>query len=421
MSSSSKWQEEQKNRKEIERLKKENEALKKSARGGETSKPRKAKDWAAITAVILLVVGLVIVPFALSAVWVNQQVVNTDAYVNTVAPLSQNPVIQNSVANFATTELFKLVNVKKMTSNALPPNAQFLAIPLTNAVRTLVHSAALKVTQSNQFTTLWTTANRAGHTVVIDALNSGSGKNVTVDVSQLISSVKSSLGASGITIFNSIKLIPGNTKITIFKSQQVAAIRSYMKTLRTLATLLPLLALACIAGAIILSKKRRMMVMWTGYGIIIGMAFLFVAILIGRSYYLGAIPTRIPQNFAAAVFDTIINSFRIYIRSFVLIGLLIVGGTLITGPSQWAINFRVWVNSSIKGQSKKHDFGTAGAWIAEHKQILRIAGVVIALGALLLLNQLTPAAIMITVLLLLIYLGCIEYFGVSSRVAHKPA
>jgi hypothetical protein len=47
--------------------------------------------WRRIVGTILLVVGCVLVPLSLSAVWVRNTLLDTDNYVSTVGPTSSRP------------------------------------------------------------------------------------------------------------------------------------------------------------------------------------------------------------------------------------------------------------------------------------------------------------------------------------------
>src|SRR4030042_3617825 len=114
----SKYSKEEELNKEIMRLRRQNKELQQKVRGGKAPAGFNYNKLRNTLAVIFLVLGLVIVPFSVTAVWLNRQVVDTVASVATVAPLSSNPVIQNAVAGFVATEIFKQVDVQKITEEA---------------------------------------------------------------------------------------------------------------------------------------------------------------------------------------------------------------------------------------------------------------------------------------------------------------
>ena len=61
--------------------------------------------------VVLLVVACVLAPIAGTAVWINNQVTQTDRYVRTVKPLASDPHIQAVIADNVTRTLFANVDV----------------------------------------------------------------------------------------------------------------------------------------------------------------------------------------------------------------------------------------------------------------------------------------------------------------------
>ena len=63
-------------------------------------------------------------PVTLAVLWMNHDLLNTDNYVKTVAPLSSNPDVQNAVATDVTDQLWAKVNVQQQLSGVLPSWAQ---------------------------------------------------------------------------------------------------------------------------------------------------------------------------------------------------------------------------------------------------------------------------------------------------------
>ena len=76
--------------------------------------------WRRIVGAVLLVVGCVLVPVSLSAVWVRNTLLDTDNYVSTVGPLADDPDVQQAIANRVTDALFANVDVEEKVADALP-------------------------------------------------------------------------------------------------------------------------------------------------------------------------------------------------------------------------------------------------------------------------------------------------------------
>src|SRR5215207_8062602 len=85
---------------ELERLRGEVAALRAAPA------PRRARiRWASLAAAFLLVLGCVGVPASVLAVWVHNQVADTDRFVATVSPVIEDPFVQSALANRITTEV----------------------------------------------------------------------------------------------------------------------------------------------------------------------------------------------------------------------------------------------------------------------------------------------------------------------------
>src|SRR6266540_5787193 len=108
--------------------------------GTEPSAPaRKLPRWRRALVAILVIVSVVLVPVAGLSVWVRNLVLDTNKYVDTVAPLATNKAITDQVANRVTNRLFQEVNVEAEAKDALPERAQFLAGPISSGVQNFVH------------------------------------------------------------------------------------------------------------------------------------------------------------------------------------------------------------------------------------------------------------------------------------------
>jgi hypothetical protein len=65
--------------------------------------------------VLLIVVGCVLAPLSVVAVWTANQVSDTSRYVANVEPLIRDPAIQNALTDKLTAEIVTKINVKGLT------------------------------------------------------------------------------------------------------------------------------------------------------------------------------------------------------------------------------------------------------------------------------------------------------------------
>lgn len=84
-----------------------------------------------IVAAVLVAIAALGVTLSVIGVWAGRTTLDTDRWVETVAPLSQDPAVQAAVSTYMTDQFFATLNVEQRVQEALPPRSAFLAIPLT--------------------------------------------------------------------------------------------------------------------------------------------------------------------------------------------------------------------------------------------------------------------------------------------------
>ena len=349
-----------------------------------------------IFSVMLIVIGSVLAPIAGLTVFVRNQVLNTDRYVATIAPLSKNPAIASVMATEATTELFKQLNVEATIASYLPPKASGLAGILANQAKTQFYNLTYKVILSDRFNTAWISMNRLVHKSLVGVLTGSGGSAVSADkngtvslnLQALLQEVVTNLKSHGLGILSKLPISKLNVQIVLLQSAGLVKAQQVTKWLNDLALLLPLLSLACFAGAIGVSKKRRGALMWSGIGLSISMAVFAVILNLLRSYLISASAGhQLTPEAATALFDTLLRFLRDGIRIVFVVGLLVALGAWLAGPSRPAVGLRRlvgrgyrWLETGIKNRG--WDFGEFGQWVAANSGIVQ--GVVAAIGLLLL-------------------------------------
>ena len=83
----------------------------------------------------------VLTPPAIVALFVKNQINDTDRYVQTVKPLASNAAIQAYVAEDVSQQLFDRVDIKKLRQGRAARRADVLAGPLTSALQGFVRQA----------------------------------------------------------------------------------------------------------------------------------------------------------------------------------------------------------------------------------------------------------------------------------------
>jgi hypothetical protein len=371
----------------------------------------KGPRWRRIVAWVLVVVACILSVLSVVSVFARNQLLNTDSYVNTVAPLASNPAIQTQVAKQVSENLISRTNVEARVKNALPSKAGFLAAPLTSELESTVNTLALKVVQSKQFSQVWVAVNRTAHKQLVAVLTgSGAGsvssKNgkVTIDLSQVEANLKKKLDANGITVFNKVPAVKG-LNLVLFQSQSLVKVQKTTKLLNDLALVLPILTLLLLAASVVLARNRRRGLVRAALGLALSMAAVLVVLAVARHQYLSGLGPN--QSVAAnqAVIDTVTAKLRLGLRVILGISALIAVLGLVAGNRR----LRAWASREDRSDSPVHGF------VAGHRGILQWCVLGLAVVVLVIWSEPTTLVAVIVVAIALVVIGAVGIYGTARR------
>jgi riboflavin transporter FmnP len=423
-------------RSELERLREEVASLRSQVRqAGRAAAPGGRQRWRTIVAVLLIVVGCVLAPLSVVAVWARNQVTNTNRYVATVTPLAEDPAIQQAITDQITNLVFTYIDVRGLTTQAvdaltqrgsLPPRVadqlQALAVPISNGLQSFTHSQVAKIVQSQAFADAWVQANRAAHQELVKALTGEGGGTITVEsdsvsinLAAFIQTVKQQLTAAGFTLAERIPEV--NATFTVFRSADIARVKRGFNLLNTLGVWLPVIVLVLLVLGVYVAKDHRRALVGAALGVAAGMVVLAFVLAVFRSIYLDGVPASVlPHDAAAVLYDTIVRFLRAGLRTILVLGLVVGAGAFLTGPSVTAVRSRQslaaaigWLQGSAEHAGLRT--GPVGTWVGAHKRALRIGAVVAASLALVFWNRPTGKVVIGLALAVLVVLAIIEFLA----------
>jgi hypothetical protein len=386
-----------------------------SGRGGTDSTKRPAAWLRTTAAVVLITVGCALGPAAVAALWADGVVGDTDRYVETVAPLADDPDLQAAVTADITDEIFSRLDVDTLTDRAvaalgdqLPPDvAQQLAGlsgPLAAGVRSATEDQVARIVASDAFAQAWAEANRAAHDALVSALSgddSGSLRvqdgTVSVDLSAFAGVVKERLADGGFALAERIPEI--QAEFVILHSDDLGQIQRGYDLLDTLGRWLGPICFALIGLGVYVARDHRRALIGGGLGAAAAMLVSGILLLVARDAYLDAVPPEVlPSEAAGTLFDTSVRFLREVIRAIGLLGLVFALGAFFTGRSVTATSTRgVAVGA---GRSIARWIGSMGApldrWgrpFSAHAQVWRIVLVLLAVAAFVVPRYPTPALV----------------------------
>jgi Short C-terminal domain len=289
----------------------------------------------------LIVLGAVIGFFAVFAVWVSRQLLETDTWTSTSSQMLENHDIQVALAGFMTDALYSSVDVQGQLEKALPPKAAPLAGPAAGGLRELANRLALEALQRPQVQNLWMQANRLAQQTLLTIVKGGGSTvstqngTVTLDLSTIIDQVGQEVGVDV-----SGKVPPGVGSVTVLKSSQLSTAQTIINALRPLALVLTLVTLGLFGLAIYLAGGwRREALRSCGIAFIaVGIVILFARSLAGN-YVVDALEsTQSLKDAAHAAWNIGTGLLAAGATAVILYGIVIVLGAWLAGPgraAQW--------------------------------------------------------------------------------------
>jgi hypothetical protein len=350
----------------------------------------------------LLVLGCGLVAATLIALFVRATVLNTDRYVDTMAPIARSAPVQQAVADKLDTAITSRVDFDGLMAEALPAQADPLAPALAAALQQAIRSQLDSFVASDRFETLWVEANRRAHSRVVALLTTGEsgrlrleGDTVFLDLSPVVDRVKTALQERGLDRLADAIPPTVDGQVTLLQSEGFVKARRGVDLLQGLVIVLPILALLCLAGHVALSRPRRRGLLRVGLGLIVTALLLLIALGIGRSLYLDAIDQQVlPREAAADIFDALIGLLRTGVRVVVIVAVVVALVALVLGRTQ---TLAARSRAALSGLGSNPGVN----WVAEHRALLQ--GAAVALGAIVLFSWDPPTAgLVLTVAILVI-------------------
>lgn len=245
-----------------------------------------------IFSAVLIVLVALLVPASAVAYWADHELGNADRYTAAMSPLASDPAVQNLVVTQA--------------SRAL--SGQIDAGPFQGGVDALLGEALRSFVGTSAYRTAWDAANRAAHTAFLQALTSGHGDALTIDLAPVIARVKGDLVDNGVPLANRIPVT--HLSVKVLEYDNLSALRRGFHMLQIAGVWLPVLTVVLAATAVAVAVRRRRAVLATGLGLVVGAVLLWVAVVLCRRLTLDDLPADVDRASAEAVYNALTAFLR---------------------------------------------------------------------------------------------------------------
>ena len=231
-------------------------------------------------ATVLIVIGCILAPVSVIAVWTANQVSDTGRYIANIEPLIHEPAVQNALTDKVTTAITSHLNVTGLTGQAatqlqdkgltrLGGLLKSFDPSITSAVDGYIHSTVHKIVTGPRFAQAWVQVNTVAHQTLVNAL-SGRGTTVkvvndqvTIDLAPFIEIVKQNLGSRGFTLVTSCRR---STQLALFSAKDLTKAQTLYRLINDLKIVLPILALVLIGLGVYIARRHRRALIGAGLG-----------------------------------------------------------------------------------------------------------------------------------------------------------
>ncbi|WP_084516171.1 hypothetical protein [Microbacterium luticocti] len=399
---------------------------------GSDPAPRRGGWVRSILSAVALVLAAVLVPIAVLGTWARTELVDTDRFVATFAPLAEDPAVQDFVADQTLRAIDDHVDISGTVDSVfdglqrlgLPPAAsaalRLLRGPVEQGVRSLIDDAVHRVVASPAFADIWAQALRQTHSRAIAVLQGQSGTGVTLaddgtlslDLGVIVDQVKATLQQNGVGIASLIPAI--DKRIPLVTSDALVLVRTVYGLATVAGYWLPWLVLGLLAAGLALARRRLRALAWTGAGFALSLLLLAAGLGIGRLFFVAAVsPTVMPATTARVIFGQLTEIMASVIAALVVVSVIVMIGAWLAGGSRSAGHTRGLFDSlfgHIRDVFDAHGLSTRGfgrALDRAHTAVMLVIVTVVAL-ALFFTRPISIGAVVAAVVWLLVAVVLVE-------------
>ncbi len=411
------------------------------------AKPSGRQRWRKRLVLVLVVLTSIATLTSVIGVWSHRTIMNTDAWMDIVGPLADDPAVTDAVSVALTKQVFELVQPADRIKEALPPKASFLAEPITTAVQGYVEQGVAQVLQSDQFKTFWNRANREAHESAIALLRGqpvlgfqAAEGVVTFNFLPLISRTLQFIAgkAPGLLGDRAIPDITDSTPpaqarqeltsalglpvpdtfgvITVFKSDQLLQAQQAVKLFDGLVILMLVVTVVLLVATLALSRNRRRTTIQLAVGVVLAMALGDAAINAFQKQIVALISGESAKRAGIVAISGLVQELKVTTHLLIGVGLIVMAVMFLIGDTRLATATRRAASNGLnRGQQAMDDRGLASPvsalpFLADHLAAFRIAGALAAVVSLFLVDV-TWGSLALIALALALYEGVIAVLG----------
>ncbi|MFK0401519.1 hypothetical protein ACIQTT_04260 [Microbacterium sp. NPDC090225] len=401
-------------------LEAENAALREA--GASAPAPRRrAHGWArTLLSTVLIVLGAAVAPVAVAATWANTELTDTERFVETFAPLADDPAVQRLVIDQVVAAIDEQTDIPSLTSDVIDGiidlgtgeratrALELLKGPAAEGIRSLVGAVVERFVESDAFGEVWASALRISHTQVTGALRNDPDAAVVLDadgtigleLGPIIDRVSDVLVERGVGIAGSIPSV--ERTVVIATSDALPAVHLVYGLITTAAPWLPWVSLLLLAAGVLAAHRRSASALAAAIALGSSMVLLLAGYVVGRVAVDSALrSTLIPSDAANVMYATVALPLRDITVSVLVLAVAVAIVVWLSGPFPLPRRLRAAGRSAasrLRDAAERQGFarGRGGRRLHAQRTLLRVLIAVIGAAVVLFVRPLSPALIIWT-------------------------
>jgi len=408
----------------VRELEAENAALAARVGGPGGTPARAGSRWRAFGSALCIVLASILVPISIVTAWARVQLVEEDAFVETLAPLVDDVEVQELIVDQTMAAVRAQVDFRELTDGLFDGIAELgvgpkaataldlLRQPAADGLESMVGTAVETAVQSEVFSDVWATAVRGAHRALTIASTSDGhgivvvrGGDLGIAVGPIVEEVKTSLTDRGVA---AASLIPAvDRTIIVGDASALVALRTGYAVAAAVGWWLPVITLLLFGLGLALARRRPAALLGAGVGIGLGGASLATALTLGATAVaMVAAEADLSPSALDVIYGQLIDDMRQTGWVFTVIGVVTAVAGWLAGRSEAARGTRSVVgglNASIRRAlvARGVDTGGVGAWLARHRVGVRVGLGVLAVLWLFALRPITGGDLALVVVVAL--------------------
>lgn len=396
-----------------------------------------------IVAALLIILATILAPFAVAGLWAERTLTNTDVFVETVAPLADDPHVQQAVATEVSSALVEAVDAENRLKTALGnlsgPVAQLVDSDLVinsiaSGINGAIESGVQSYAQSDRFGEIWLPVSTALQEQFVHLINRDtSNAAVTLQEGQIVldtkvaaEKVQADLVARGVPFADQLDRVPGRD-VVLADTPNLQRAADILHIALPIASWLWLAVLLMFLAGVLLWRPRARGLLWAGVGMTLAGVVSYVALNFGSNQLVSDAPSA---NFAALLESLSTTLLRFLLNAvlvMICLGLAWIAGGWLAGGTKSGHKVRLMIADAAHRWGAPLSDGWLGRFTSEHPMFVpTLRGIVLALAVVYLIavDRLTPGQVFwtaVAVAAALLAIEVVEGTGLARERAHAGA